>query len=469
MCVRLTVLLVFFLVLLNGYHVGFAQEKKINKTEQQIVELQKMIEEMEKEHTVEIKKLKEKVQELSLAVQKKKEEEDLSDLRRLAETEAAKEEVVEEPVETVFKAGGLSLQDLNPEISVTGDMIYTYREQEGIRRHSDFTFRNLGLHFESYLDPYTRFKAAVPVNENGAELGEAYITRFGIFNVLNLTAGKFRQQFGVVNRWHKHGLDQVDFPLALRMIFGNGGLNQTGISVDWTLPSFLNTSQELILQVTDGENKRLFNGDIEGYPSVLLHYKNYRDLTKDTYLEFGLTGLIGWNDEWDVVSGGSVQQDYDTLGTHVFGADLSMLWEPTDRMRYRNLEWRTEAYVLNRDIRTPDNSGRDTLNAWGIYSYIQSKLSRRWVLGIRGDYYEPDTKDYAEIPNFPDLSLTPLACKSSDAYRWGVSPYMTWYQSPFVRIRLEYEHFEGHGMEKTEDAAMLQLIFAAGPHKHERY
>jgi len=143
-----------------------------------------------------------------------------------------------------------------------------------------------------------------------------------------------------------------------------------------------------------------------------------------------------------------------------------MLWEPADRALYRNIEWRSELYFLNRDLLAPDGSGRDNLQAWGAYSYVQSKVSRRVIVGVRGDFYQPDSKDYADTP---DASIVPLAYTPGDAYRWQVVPYVTWMQSDFVRFRLEYDHADGRGMEKPEDVLWLQMIFAAGPHKHERY
>lgn len=62
-------------------------------------------------------------------------EEEIEALRRIAEAEAAEEPAEEMPEELTFKAKGLSLQALNPEISVTGDMVAYYREQDG--RHMD--------------------------------------------------------------------------------------------------------------------------------------------------------------------------------------------------------------------------------------------------------------------------------------------------------------------------------------------
>ena len=128
-------------------------------------------------------------------------------------------------------------------------------------------------------------------------------------------------------------------------------------------------------------------------------------------------------------------------------------------MRYRNLEWRMEFYFLDRDILAPDGSGRDTVDAWGAYTYLQSKLNRKLDLGIRLDYFKPDQKDYV---------LAPHVFRDNVSF-WQVSPYLTYQQSPFVKYRLEYSHLDHSGVEPPENSLTFQLIFAAGPHKHERY
>lgn len=419
----------------------------------------------------EIEAVREELQELREAPSEPEEpsETELEVLRAAAAREASAAETAAEEAdeEAAFASGALGLQELNPEISVTGDFISSYRTGDAVTRQFDSSLRTLGLHFESYLDPYSRFKAAVPVMDDKAKIGEAYFTRFGFADDLNLTLGRFRQQFGVVNRWHKHGLDQVDFPLPLRRIFGPGGLNQTGASLAWRLPPLGEAAQELTVEVTEGENGRVFAENSRNIPAVLAHYKNYRDLDKDTYLEFGLTGLAGRNDEWPVLGEGEdTMTAHRDLGTTVLGADLTLLWEPTEEMRYRNWVWRAEAYLLNKHLLAPDSSGEDTLRAWGAYSYYQRKLNRIFEAGLRVDYYEPDVKDYAALPG---LSLAPLAVPESGAHQWLFAPYVTWYQSPWVHWRLEWNHLANSGMGPDEDALFLQCIFAAGPHKHERY
>jgi hypothetical protein len=459
-----------FLLVLGAPGSGLAKTdaalpEPMVRLEQQLLDLQRQIKEMERRHAEEMEALRDEIQTLRAegVAPVAAPEDELADLRRLAQAEAARAEAGrEEEKEVAFTAKGLSLQALNPEISVTGDMLATYRHQDGSEQHSNIRFRTLGLHFESYLDPYTRFKAAVPVFPGGAGLGEAYMSRYGLLEGFNLTFGKFRQQFGVVNRWHKHGLDQTDHPLALRQIFGEGGLNQTGFSFDWVLPRLGNASQELTTQITNGENARLFSGSPLSTPSVLLHYKNYHDLSNSTYLELGLSGVVGWKDEWRIGQNGSLETVYDRQPARVLGLDLNLVWEPTDRMRYRNMVWRSEVYLLDRDILAPDGSGSDSIAAWGAFTSLESKLNRKLDLGVRLDYFKPDQKDYA------DGSLAPHAFRDDVSF-WQVSPYLTFRQSPFVKYRLEYSHLDRKGVEPPEDSLTFQLIFAAGPHKHERY
>jgi hypothetical protein len=390
-------------------------------------------------------------------------------LRRaaVAELEAAEKEQDADASETVFTSGALGLQALNPEISITGDFLVSYRSRSHASVHHRQEFRGLGLHCESYLDPFSRFKAAVSATGQGAVLGEAYFTRFGLLSGFNLTLGKFRQQFGVVNRWHKHALDQVDFPLPLRQIFGAGGLNQTGFSLDLQLPGLAGAAQEVTAQLTNGENPRLFDGNTRNLPCLLLHLKHYRDLSKDTYLEIGATALGGRNDTWAIAGPGATQvRETEDLWVSAWGADLTLLWEPTERMRYRNCSWHAEAYLLEKNILAPDGTGPTPLVCWGVTSEIHSKLSRSWEGGLRLDYFEPDTEPAAGSAG---ISLAPLAVATREPRQLLSALYITWYQSPWVHWRVEWDRLVQNDLGPDDDTFWLQCIFAAGPHKHERY
>jgi hypothetical protein len=433
---------------------------ELEQLKQQVQELVYQLGEMRRQHGAQIEALDRKIAALSRGGPA--EVDDLQALRRAAEAEATKEAKPEQGLEEkIFKSGNLGLQALNPEISITGDLLGSYRTGDEVVSW-DWFLRGLGLHLESYLDPYSRFKSAIHFGQEGAELEELYLTRYGVYRGVNLTFGKFRQQLGVVNRWHKHALDWFDHPVPLMALFGHEGLNQTGASLDWS-GSLGEGSQELELQVTDGENERMFGENSKNRPAVLAHYRLYRDLSPSTYVELGGTGMIGWNDTWATL-GPEIE---DSLKTFVYGLDFTLAWEPTDRMRYRNLEWRSELYFTSKKIHRPDGLGTDKLHPWGGYSSLQAKVSRTIDLGARFDYYRADHKSYAELT--PDLSLAPLAVTDSDGKRYLVGGYATWWQSPFVRFRLGYEYEGGTAIEEDQGRATFQVVFAAGPHKHERY
>jgi hypothetical protein len=297
-------------------------------------------------------------------------------------------------------------------------------------------------------------------------LGEAYITRYGVTDSLNITLGKFRQQFGVINRWHKHGLDFVDFPMSMRRIFGDGGLNQNGISFDWNLGSSGRETQELTLQLTEATNARLFSGNTKGAPSLLAHFKSFRDVDADRYREVGITAMAGVNDDWKFTRAGTVFKKDISRPVYLLGLDYTYLWEPADNMRYRNFLWRSEFYGMRKEIFRPDGAGKDSINSWGAYTNLQWKLNRELESGVLLDYFHPDSKDYASIPG---LSLAPLAYNQNDPEEWQIAPYITWHQSPWVRYRLEFNYRSGNNIGPDERKVLFQCIWAAGPHKHDRY
>ena len=471
------VICVLFLLVTAGFSkVSFAakaetEDPNLAELRQQVSELQKQMVEMKEKHESEIQALKDQIS-------KDGEPEDVNsvveeaDLLRQLALEAAGGEVEkkEEPAEqTKFMFKGLNLRKLNPEVSVSGDMVATFTNQDDVRRTTDIDMRSWELNIQSYLDPFSKFKSTIPVdNEGNVAIEEMYFTRYNALGDINLDLGKFRQQFGVVNRWHGDALDQINYPLPLQYILGEDGLAQTGASVDLPLPDMGDATQILTVQITRAENEHLFGGETMGNPSLLFRAKNFRELDESSYFEFGFSGLFGWNDRWDIYTGGVVtDQIDDALGTQVVGADFTYVWEPVQTAMYRNVEWRSELYFLNRDIYAPDGSGRDSLDAWGAFSYVQTKVDRNVYLGIRGDYYNADSKSYAGGIN--SETINPFAYTASDAFVYQVSPYVTIWQSEYVRFHVEYNYTDGHTIQEPGHTVGLQAVFAAGPHKHERY
>ena len=365
----------------------------------------------------------------------------------LGDAESVSREKEKKKESKTFKSGQRALQAINPEISVTGDAYGQYiMNMDGFteEQRSGAFFRVAGVHIQSNLDPFSSAKAIIEFSPEGAELGEAYMTWGNMLPNLSMTAGKFRQQFGVVNRWHKHALDQFDFPLALRTIFGEEGLNQIGISFNWLMPSITADANNLIVEITNGQNEQLFEGEMITIPSVLMHLKNYYDLSSNTYLELGLTGMYGQNNFRGYNKGNKVIEK--TRSTYLGGIDLTLFWEPNNKAKYHSFLWRSELYYANKNI-----GGGDIIKTFGGYSYVEYKMHEQWQVGTRFDYTQP------------------FELNNSSKYTYQVVPYVTWWQSHWVKLRLLYNYTNGNISPDSNNTLRLQLGWSIGPHKHDRY
>lgn len=409
------------------------------------------------------------------SLRKEAEQDDLQALIEEAEEESKAPAEKEDIEDRKFLWGALALQKLNPEISISADFLgQVVVGEEGnfynaAGERSQMAIREVGIQAQHVLDPYSMFKAAInffPMPDPGVEVEEIYITWFGIIPSVSLTVGRFRQQFGVINRWHGHDLDQTDYPLALTHTLGEGGLNQTGIAAVWFMPDIWADAIELSIEVTNAENEEVLSGEFFSAPSVMAHLKNYWDLTDATYLELGLSGLYGTNHKYGYVNINNKLANEGWRNTFLGGADLTVSWTPPTKARYQGLTWRSEGYFVYKE--TPKANPAFTNDwmwepdgsriAWGAYSYIDYKFSERWIVGVRGDVALPLHREQDEL-------------------LWDVVPYLTFWQSEFVYFRLEYSHAQDVPIARpdgqlglmTDNKVMLQIDWAAGPHKHEKY
>lgn len=365
------------------------------------------------------------------------------------------------------------MQAMNPEISVSGDMlvqgVINNATRGGRFDRSGASFRALDLHFQSSLDPFSMAKVAVAFDPDaGAVLEEGYAIWTGLAGGLTLYAGQFKQQFGVLNRWHEHDLDQVDYPLALNTLFGDGGITQTGIGIRYLMPPIWADTNELHIEITDGYNETLFAGERFTVPTGLIHLKSYWDLNANTYLEFGLTGMAGMNTDADNISAETDPETGENVDDPLFenwtfsaGADLTLQWQPLNQAKYKSLTWRSEAYWTQAETVV----GRD----WGLggYSYLQYQIGESWFVGVRG----------GGVVTPPDY------VNQEREIMWQVAPYVTFWQSEFVYMRLQFEHGRLRRHDNTSDTVgrarewiygpdtrvLLQINWAMGPHKHEKY
>jgi hypothetical protein len=251
---------------------------------------------------------------------------------------------------------------------------------------------------------------------------------------LNLKIGFYRNQFGQLNRWHDHGLPQVDRPHVLQAFLGGeGGLAGLGISANWVIPSPLSSVQELVVEFITGGDGISFSEDLRRGRVALARLQNYWDVTENSYLELGVSGALGHNDELRLYE--------TTLG----GLDLSYKWVPAGRAHYRTFELRSELIVSRRD--TPVGE----IERWGGYASMHNRFSARILGSLRFDYTQLPLPGYADEDDMKAIAAT-----------------IEYWQSEFVFFRIQVDRIE-RTFADSENRLILQTVWSMGPHKHEAY
>jgi hypothetical protein len=435
---------ILMIEIISGIPVKMPEETHGRASQQLNIEKGRASQRENNKLSIEINQLKKDIKSLK----KFKEEQELNAIRQEAN---AQEEVKSDDfdITKTYSSGQTSQQALNPEISVVGDFSIKANiadpPSNGDNRSGAF-FRSAGFHIQSDLDPFSKTFIAFGVSPSGISLGEAFVDWSGILPSITFRVGKFLQNFGVLNRWHMGALDQFDTPLALQVLLG-GRINQMGVSIHWMMPSLWATSNELYIEITNAQNATLFEGKYYSpIPSTLLRLVNYYDLGESAYINLGLSGMAGTNQVYNGFDSTGTAKNDNRRFTFVGGIDLTFLYEKAQTAKYKSFLWRSEFYYVHKELENDEQ-----IKAYGAYSYIENKFTDRLSLGLRFDYTQP------------------LELENSDKYIYQVVPYLTYAQSPWVKWRLQYNLKDGSEMEKMDHSVVLQLIWAVGPHKHERY
>ncbi|MDA2927792.1 hypothetical protein MYX78_11295, partial [Acidobacteria bacterium AH-259-G07] len=305
-----------------------------------------------------------------------------------------------------------------------------FSDRAGDEEFNRLNFDGFEMAVQHPLDPYSMAKFFVTFEEGEFDLEEGYLTWESLPGSLGLKVGRFHTNFGKLNRFHKHALPWADRDLPTQTLFGEEGLIGEGLSLTWLPPRLpWAHTNEISFEVINNSNDLAFSGKGFGDPLYIGRLLNYYDLTENAYFEWGLSAATS---HWDI--------DEQNRST-VLGLDLSYRWEPLQRALYRSLELRTELFYNARD-RWPGG------DVFGMYAYGEYQLSRRWYGGLRYQFGQ--------------------TLEDQDQNQWALSPYVTFWQSEWVRLRAQYD-FLNPNFEEDENRFFLQFTWSLGPHKHEAY
>lgn len=320
----------------------------------------------------------------------------------------------------------------NPDLSVIGDFQGSYISKG--KKNFNTYLNETEVAFQAVVDPYARadffvsFGRDAETGKYGVEVEEGYLTTLSLPARLQLKVGKFKEAVGRINPLHAHALPFIDLPNAYVNYFGDG-LNDEGVSLSWLLPN-KKFYQELVFQATSGtgESPSFSRGETNRF-IYLSHLKNFFTLDDNSTLELGLTGIAGPNDS--------------ARTTTIAAADLTYKWKPVKMNTYRSLTWQSEFYFSTAGM--PDGQPG---KSFGLYSYIQYQLAKRWFL--TGRY------DYAQRPY--DKTIVENA----------VSLTGGWYATEFSKIEFEAKATDSNTAPSFFQA-WLRWIFVIGAHGAHQY
>jgi hypothetical protein len=320
----------------------------------------------------------------------------------------------------------------NPDLSVIGDFQGSYISKG--KKNFNTYLNETEVAFQAVVDPYARADFFVSFGRNGetgkygVSIEEGYLTTLSLPARLQLKVGKFKEAVGRINPVHSHALPFIDLPNAYVNYFGDG-LNDEGASLSWLLPN-KKFYQELVFQATSGaeESPIFFRGETNRF-IYLGHLKNFFTLNDNATFELGLTGIAGPNDS--------------ARTTNIASADITYKWKPVKMNTYKSLTWQSEFYYGRAGM--PDGIPK---KSFGLYSFIQYQLAKRWFLTGRYDYAQkPYNKNIVENA----FSLTG-----------------GWYATEFSKIEMETK-FTDSNMGSSLFQAWLRWIFVIGAHGAHQY
>jgi hypothetical protein len=330
----------------------------------------------------------------------------------------------------------------NPAIGLVIDTVGSYTRDGG-----NFELRSAELGLSATVDPFARAYAFINGTQDNVEVEEAAIVTTSLPYNFTVKGGRFFADFGRLAHFHDHELPFVNRPIVIDQYVG-GESQADGFEVSWLAPTsqYINLTAGMYNKI-GAENERVSNS----VPRTLPQFTYLGRAA--TFVNFGdahsldLGATLAYTPQV-AVEGGAQRQ--------LWGTDLTYRYLPPGAASYRGLTWGTEVFyntekrpfnTVIQDIETGELISQTTLkrrNAFGLYSYVEPRLSRRMSAGFEFEWVE---------------SLDPGVVTTT-----AFTPYITLWASEFQRFRLQYSNIAQPGGH--DNAGFLQWTVVLGSHVH---
>ena len=333
-------------------------------------------------------------------------------------------------------AEALTSSKMNPAIAAVGEFEASTSDKAGLIHPYELLFKGGDIDIYSYVDPYFKAEMVIALSDMQVDFEEAFLESMTLPAGLKLRIGKFKVPFGKWNTVHEHALPIITMPLSWERVFGEEGLNESGVAVSEMLP-FLPTYHEIIGLVLNGNNSVAFNGTATRDLLYMAHLKNFFELGGYRTLEIGFSYARGRNNA----------SSNPKLMTNLAGANLIVQWKHSMFPLERALTLWGEVYHSRREAMDSTNAIK-TQTSTGFFVLGKLLFLRRW--------YATCLYDYSGDP-----------FRSNECFN-SVSTGLAFQPSEFSEFKLEYRRVMSNKSGENpvnEFKGMLTFTIGAhGPH-----
>ncbi len=330
-------------------------------------------------------------------------------------------------------------QALNPDISFIGDARFRWSDVETNGEQEELAFHELEIALVGPLNPYASTEAYVAIHgTEGIEVEEAKLILDRYFpGGFGLTAGHMLLDFGQINTIHSHAYPWVDRPIMHEEFFGEDGARDTAVRLDWIAP-------------TEGINVRATLGAVRGDALLGGHHDEGEEVAEEPTPELGASARLALFAEpsaaFSIQLGasalhGTFDPDEDAQATWI-DVDAKAKW---DMGPNRSLVLNGEGAFGDRDETTETPASKPR----GFFGSADLRLNKRWNVG-----------GFAE-------SAEEVEDDDATTVRWGGFAGLALMEETTV-FRVMGRVTDPEAGEDVADA-IVQAIFALGPHKPHRY
>lgn len=311
-----------------------------------------------------------------------------------------------------------------------------------------FTLQGLEMAVSGSVDPYFRYDMNFEFAH--LHLEEAYITSLSLPINMQVRVGYMNAAFGRQNPQHLHTWNYINPPLSHTRFMGEEHFSGLGAELSFLIPlpwymtiggQMLDTKPETAFRSGSfGTVDFTDSGKLDGIEDFVYTARidNFFDITDNWSLDWGLSGAWG-------------QSPYvPDNRVDLYGTDLYLKWRPIATGMDALAVGLTVEYLV-RMSQVPGDLVRDH----GGYAQVDVQFTRRWMIGVRGDYTDILTGATPDPEQLPERQ-----------WRGGAS--VTFMPTHFSKIRMQYDvgQEEHHNLYH---GAFLQLEVGVGEHMAHKF